>query len=472
MSSENSLSFFGAGGHSHDGANSTLIDTRRYSLFDFSLGYKGSQTRINAQSTNQGAFEEYVIRIVNQQVLQPAGITLSPDTLDGQAIRANTITARELQANTITASEIASNTITATQLTSNIVLVDNIIRSNNFNGTFHANGVINSSGTVGWAISHAGSSVFSNTIVRGVLEAGVNSTIGGWTAGSDSLYKEIGENRINIFASNAANTAPSMEIFAGDSLSYNHARLLSHSVIFQNFENPNTYDGNFGATGITLSFEGILLDEEASGSISLTSSGLNVFLLGNTFTSVGGSGISAVGPIGSLGTVSGASGSFANGQPSGANNTGYWGGVPAFGFKAWQLISSYQFFNPSDGRYKDNKKRLPLGLSFINRLEPIEYTNIYPNWVKSIKDGEEAILIETTNGVRLHSGFEAQKVKQALTDEGVDDYSLWILADKNDPNSFQGLDYIQLIAPIVQAIQELDKKIDNIESRLQTLEDV
>jgi hypothetical protein len=172
MSSENSLSFFGAGGHSHDGANSTLIDTRRYSLFDFSLGYKGSQTRINAQSTNQGAFEEYVIRIVNQQVLQPAGITLSPDTLDGEAIRANTITARELQANTITASEIASNTITATQLTSNIVLVNNIIRSTNIDGTFHANGVINSTGTTGWGISYAGSSVFNDATIRGRLTAG------------------------------------------------------------------------------------------------------------------------------------------------------------------------------------------------------------------------------------------------------------------------------------------------------------
>jgi hypothetical protein len=208
MSSENSLSFFGAGGHSHDGANSTLIDTRRYSLFDFSLGYKGSQTRINAQSTNQGAFEEYVIRIVNQQVLQPAGITLSPDTLDGEAIRANTITARELQANTITASEIASNTITATQLTSNIVLVNNIIRSTNFDGTFHANGVINSTGTTGWGISYAGSSVFTDTVIRGTVTSGnltaTGGTIAGWAINDSGFTKVSGPNTTRVFHNNTS----------------------------------------------------------------------------------------------------------------------------------------------------------------------------------------------------------------------------------------------------------------------------
>lgn len=151
MSSENSLSFFGAGGHSHDGVNSTLIDTRRYSLFDFSLGYKGSQTRINTQSTNQSTFEEYIIRIVNQQVLQPAGLNLDPDTLNGKTIRANTITANQ----------IASNTITANELTSNIVLVNNIIRSNNYVDDVS-----------GWRISSNGNAEFNDVKIRGDLITG------------------------------------------------------------------------------------------------------------------------------------------------------------------------------------------------------------------------------------------------------------------------------------------------------------
>jgi hypothetical protein len=172
MSSENSLSFFGAGGHSHNGVNSTLIDTTRYSIFDFSLGFVGSQARINSQSVKQRSFEDYVIRIINSQVLQPAGLSLDPDTLNGKTIRANTITSTEIQARTITSEEIRTATITANELTSNIVLVNNIIRSNNFDGTFHANGVINSTGTTGWGISYAGSSVFNSATIRGRLTAG------------------------------------------------------------------------------------------------------------------------------------------------------------------------------------------------------------------------------------------------------------------------------------------------------------
>jgi hypothetical protein len=172
MSSENSLSFFGAGGHSHNGVNSTLIDTTRYSIFDFSLGFVGSQARINSQSVKQRSFEDYVVRIINSQVLQPAGLSLDPDTLNGKAIRANTITSTEIQARTITSEEIRAATITANELTSNIVLINNIIRSNNFDGTFHSNGVINNTGTTGWGISYAGSSVFNSATIRGRLTAG------------------------------------------------------------------------------------------------------------------------------------------------------------------------------------------------------------------------------------------------------------------------------------------------------------
>jgi hypothetical protein len=460
MSSENSLSFFGAGGHSHNGVNSTLIDTTRYSIFDFSLGFVGSQARINSQSVKQRSFEDYVIRIINSQVLQPAGLSLDPDTLNGKTIRANTITSTEIQAGTITANE----------LTSNIVLVNNIIRSTNFDGIFHANGVISNSGTVGWAISHAGSSVFSNTIVRGVLEAGVNSTIGGWTAGSDSLYKEIGENRIDIFASNAANTAPSMEIFAGDSLSYNQARLLSHSVIFENFENPNTSDGIFGATGVSLSFEGVLLDEDVSRSISLTSSGLDVFLSGTTFTSVSTSGITAVGPIGTLGTLSGARGGFIY--------TGAEGTIEVRRSKVFSNLASSQRFmtfintdnntpvaeiafntggtgatfnNLSDRDYKNILDEQIDGIDIIKKIKPVVFT-----W-KNHESSEK------------NYGFVAQDLYDIIPHAVSRGGDLDSVTNSSRPWM---VSTPEIIPYLVKAIQELSQKIEDFESRLQTLEDV
>lgn len=176
--SENAVSFFGAGGHKHDGVSSTLISTDKYSLFDFNPGYQGAQSRVTIQQTNQTALEEWVMSIVNTRVLAPAGLDLAPGLLSGKTIRANTITATELQANTITASEIAAGTITATQLSSNIILVNNVIRSNNYNGTIAANGAITASGNAGWAITSFGSAEFANTSIRGALIANSVATPG------------------------------------------------------------------------------------------------------------------------------------------------------------------------------------------------------------------------------------------------------------------------------------------------------
>ena len=227
-SSENSIIFIPAGGHSHDGITSSLISTEKYSIYDFSPSFVNStqsQTRAIRQESNRIAFESLVVNIVNQSVLVPAGIRLNPGTLNASAIIANTITAVHLAANTITADEIAANTITAAQiaantittnqiaantitagdiaantitadqiasntitadeLVSNIILVNNIIRSNNY-----ATGT-GGTGGAGWRISNDGSAEFSNVVVRGNIFSNVG-TIGGWTLSSNSLASGTG----------------------------------------------------------------------------------------------------------------------------------------------------------------------------------------------------------------------------------------------------------------------------------------
>lgn len=163
--SENGVSFFGSGGHSHNGVNSTIIDVGSYSLFDFSLGYTGSQSRINRQSVNQNAMEDWIVRTINSKVLQPAGLNLSPNTLSGKAIRANTITADQISANTITANELVSN----------IVLVNNSIQSS-----------VYSSGSEGWRISNTGVAEFNNVTVRGAVVAN-SGTVGGIVISGSSI---------------------------------------------------------------------------------------------------------------------------------------------------------------------------------------------------------------------------------------------------------------------------------------------
>lgn len=156
-----------------------------------------------------------------------------------------------------------------------------------------------------------------------------------------------------------------------------------------------------------------------------------------------------------------------NGIPINGNNTGYWGGVPAYGIRAWNLMGCYQYYNPSDGRFKDNQKPLPLGLSFIKRLKPVEYTNIYPNWIDAdpTDPNNTEQVLEWEVGSRLRSGLIAQEVKQALEDEGAGDYAMWGLADKDDPDSFQALSYHEFVAPLIKAVQELDQRLIQLEEK-------
>jgi len=179
--SENTIVFSPAGGHSHNGRNSSLIDSTAYSIYDFSPTFVGTEVnpdRAVRQENNRIAFEDVIKRVVNNSVLAPAGIRLEPGSLNGSLIIANTITANQLAANTITADEIAAGTITATQLSSNIVLVNNVIRSNNYDGNIAANGVITANGTAGWAITSAGFAEFANTSIRGAVIANSVSTPG------------------------------------------------------------------------------------------------------------------------------------------------------------------------------------------------------------------------------------------------------------------------------------------------------
>jgi hypothetical protein len=142
-----------------------------------------------------------------------------------------------------------------------------------------------------------------------------------------------------------------------------------------------------------------------------------------------------------------------------ANNTYQCAALPAFGFNAWAGVSSYNFYNASDIRYKSNVEELPLGLDFIKLLNPIEFTYVYPEF------GEDSNTpTSTTEGSRLRAGLSAQNVKEALETVNAGDYNFWALADKNNPESFQALDYIGLVAPIIKAIQELDARLQQLET--------
>jgi len=87
-------------------------------------------------------------------------LAIQPGSLGGGLLIANSIDATKIVANTITADKIATGTITGNLFSANVVLVNQVIASNNY-----------SSGVSGWAIFGNGNAEFANTSIRGTLTA-------------------------------------------------------------------------------------------------------------------------------------------------------------------------------------------------------------------------------------------------------------------------------------------------------------
>lgn len=138
----------------------------------------------------------------------------------------------------------------------------------------------------------------------------------------------------------------------------------------------------------------------------------------------------------------------------------------------------------SDQRTKKDIADSELGLNFIKSLRPVSY-----KWIEGAKkiekivyrdkDGNEVdkdfdgalpaeIIEKSIPGNRTHFGLIAQEVKSALP-QGVD-FGGWVLTDKENPDSHQALRYDQFIAPLIKAIQEQQKQIEELTAKVVALE--
>ncbi len=93
----------------------------------------------------------------------------------------------------------------------------------------------------------------------------------------------------------------------------------------------------------------------------------------------------------------------------------------------------------SDSRLKENINTIPLGLSFLNTLRPVEYHRI-----NNINPEKEF-------------GFIAQELEQSLASSSFSGSGLV----NTDSNGMKSVRYNDLFSPIVKAIQELDAKVTN-----------
>ena len=106
----------------------------------------------------------------------------------------------------------------------------------------------------------------------------------------------------------------------------------------------------------------------------------------------------------------------------------------------------------SDERIKEDIVPFTGALNFVNQIPVVSFT------FKDIDYNEH------TRGKR-ETGFIAQDVKKALDNSDYESYRLW----SENPESYQGVDRKLMIPALTAAIQELSKKVDAIEERLDKL---
>lgn len=226
--SETGVVFFSAGGHSHNGLDSSLIDTRSYSIFDFNFGrLYTTRTREKEQQKNETSLRNYIINVVNSAVLDPAGIVLQDNIINSNNIIAGSITGNLIAANTITADNIVAGTLVTERL---------ILSNGDFwesDGSFRLGGAngINYSGSgsisIGSGVTIIGNIVATGSISGVTISAGIIS--GGQITGNISSTGTISGGAIVT----DAGFVGGWQIFPG-SLSGGGTVLYSNGVIQAN----------------------------------------------------------------------------------------------------------------------------------------------------------------------------------------------------------------------------------------------
>jgi hypothetical protein len=192
--------------------------------------------------------------------------------------------------------------------------------------------------------------------------------------------------------------------------------------------------GQFSTTGSSATSYGLR---------AIASSGSSI---GAEFVSNGPTGISLSVKAGNAGTrplvVQGV-----NGQTANLTEWRSWTGSPI------AIISTTgAFSNPSDRRLKKDIAGLELGLDFINRMHPVSYR---------MKEGADA----------LRYGFIAQDVAEELPGDlreaAVKGEGMALI--EKDSSGFYRMSYLELIAPLVKAMQELGAKNEALSRRITAL---
>jgi hypothetical protein len=457
MTSEFSVTFSGAGGHNHDGISSSRIDTTSYSIFDFRTGIIGNNpSRTSLQQTNKISFDNYIIDLLNTKEFSPTLIKIKPNSLAGKIL--------------------VQGTLTTDKLETNMVLVKQQIQSDNFNGVIDSNQNITNDGTTGWAISSSGQSVFNDVTVRGTIIAN-SGNIGGIVISNSAIYSSDFDGS-NGFALYSNGFADFNEVSVRGEILANSGNiggiLISSSAIYS-----SDFDGS---NGFALYSNGFADFNEVSvrGEIFATSGSIDDnfqiganLIIGNNLNIGNNVRINGAAADGATSVLKIRADAQTIPPGNSVSNVGDPGRIPlrvtsfldnlAFSVRydgrcdlgATSFVDG-SIIQTSDIRYKKNIQNSQLGLDFIKKLKPVSFY-----WDN----------IEGNDSLNINQGFIAQDIRM-IKNSFEEEFGGWFLTDENNPESKQGLDYVQFIPPVVKAIQELSERNEQLEARLQALEGV
>ena len=104
-------------------------------------------------------------------------------------------------------------------------------------------------------------------------------------------------------------------------------------------------------------------------------------------------------------------------------------------------------------------------MDFILKLQPKEFKKKAPSEYPPEFEQYNPNTTERKNPDRIHYGFVAQEVKEAMDSVGHSEFPVW----KENPDGMQELGGTELITPLVKAVQELTEIVKSQQKEIEEL---
>jgi len=453
---------------------------------------------ITENITNNAVLEEKIdTNAVSTRTIDALAVTnseMADNAITARTIDANAVTAGKIDADAITAREISANAITANEISANAITAS-LIQGKAINLAAYLGAPqrieIDSGGITGY--NNSGEVTFDINGATGTINAAavtvknVNAdevtagTLTGRTVrtsdGTTTERVELGNyNRVGFFA--VGSVSAQSQVQGLTTGGFQAVQIASTAVpsnmmlIGQLSGNPYALLQTSNSNQLAITNSGVIANHgtvnfltNGTGAASFGSSG-GFFVTGSStklvFSSLAGSGtglayISSAGQITRGPFIAGPTGPTGATGPRGLSGpTGPAGAAGARGLPgppgpAGPAGARGPAGPPSDIRLKTAIQPVALGLSFINKLQPVSFA-----WKSDISSTQYGLI--------------AQDIEKLLESEGVSNYGLiyrdnerYAGADDADRSDIRKVDYYQLISPVIRSIQELSQRVDHLE---------